>query len=114
MKKKILFKKKKKIGIRTSAYFNEGLNVKTLNRSTTPASIVLAISQRYQIRIARRSFIDRIFKPGLLFSLSTWTRPTYNHSEVKIGPYQLTFIAVFFYKWPIHVPVVYFILPRRF
>ena len=32
----------------------------------------------------RDIFIDRIFKPGLLFSLSTWTRPTFDHSEVKI------------------------------
>ena len=60
------------------------LNVKTLNRSTTPASIVLAILQRYQIIIVRQFFIDRIFKPGLLFSLSQWTRPTFDHSEVKI------------------------------
>ena len=52
-----------------------------------PACIVLAISQRYQIRIARQFLIDRIFKPGLLFSLSTWTRPTSDHSEVKIGLY---------------------------
>ena len=59
--------------------------------STTPASIVLAISQRYQIRIARQLFIDRIFKPGLLLSLSTWTRPTFDHSEVKIGLYMLIF-----------------------
>ena len=33
-------------------------------------------------------FIDHIFEPGLLFSLSTWTRPTFDHSEVKIGLYQ--------------------------
>ena len=52
-----------------------------------PTSIVLAISQRYQIKIAIQVFIDRIFKPGLLFSLSTWTRPTFDHSEVKIGLY---------------------------
>ena len=50
--KKILFKKEKKNGIRTSAYLS--LNVKALNRSTTSASIVLAILQRYQIRIARQ------------------------------------------------------------
>ena len=31
--------------------------------------------------------MDRIFKSGLLFSLSTWTRPTFDHSEVKIGIY---------------------------
>ena len=60
------------------------LNVKSLNRSTTPTLILLAILQRYQIRIVRQFFIDRIFKPGLLFSLSTWTRPTFDHSEVKI------------------------------
>ena len=71
--------KKKKIWIRTSAYFNECL---TLNRSTTPVSIVLAISQRYQIRNVRHFFIDRIFKPGLQFSLSTWTRPNFDPSEV--------------------------------
>ena len=32
-------------------------------------------------------FNDRIFKPGLLFFLSTWTRPTFDHSEVKIDLY---------------------------
>ena len=68
-----------------SAYFNYGLNVKTRNRSTTPASTALAISQRYQIRIVRQLFYrSYIFKPGLLFSLLTWTRPTFDHSEVKI------------------------------
>ena len=71
-----------------------------INRSTTPASIVLVISQRFQIRIARQFFIDRIFKPGLLFSLSAWTRPTFDHSEVKIGLYSeinkiLSIIATF-------------------
>ena len=29
-------------------------------------------------------FIDSIFKPGLLFSLSTWTRSTFGTSEFKI------------------------------
>ena len=33
-------------------------------------------------------FISCIFKPGLLFSFSTWTRPTFDHSEVKIGLYR--------------------------
>ena len=37
----------------------------------------------------RDIFLDRLFKPGLLSSLSTWTRPTFDHSEVKIGLYHL-------------------------
>ena len=72
--------------------------MKTLNRSTTHAFIVLAISQRYQIRIVRQFFIDYIFKPGLLFSLSTWTRPTFDHSEVKIDLYRLVLYTYDYYR----------------